>query len=79
MKNILIGVALISIPLFIGTAIYKLMVTINPKYIYIARGVTCKEFDKESNSVKHCFSEEFGEDFDIINPVSVIKVKADEK
>lgn len=79
MKNITIGLALLVIPLFIATVVYKLVTVINPKYIYIARGVTCKEFDKESNSVKHCFSEEFGEDFDIINPVSVIKVKADEK
>ena len=45
-----------------------------PEYIYVARGVQCKEYDKESNTLKKCEDGIFGE-VEIINPISVLKIR----
>jgi hypothetical protein len=44
------------------------------EYIYIARGVQCKEYDKENNVLSKCDDATFGE-VDIINPISILKIK----
>ena len=47
---------------------------LKPEYIYVARGVQCKEYDKESNILKRCDDATFGE-VEIINPISVLKIR----
>ena len=48
--------------------------SVKPEYIYVARGVQCKEYDKESNTLKECDDATFGE-VEIINPISVLKIR----
>jgi len=44
------------------------------EYLYLARGIECKEFDKDSNTLKQCKDGNLGE-VELINPISVIKVR----
>jgi len=44
------------------------------EYIYIARGVQCKNFDKDTNTLSEC-SDGLLENYDIINPISIVRIK----
>ena len=64
----IVGVLLIITPVII---MYKIN---TPEYIYVARGIQCKEYDKDSNVLKKCDDSQFGE-VEIINPIAVLKIR----
>jgi hypothetical protein len=71
-KNAMVVMVVLSV---LGGLVY---LTINKvggsEYIYVARGIQCKEYDKDTNTLKQCDESIYGE-VEIINPISILKVR----
>jgi hypothetical protein len=73
--NLGILVVLFIFAFAMGAAVY--VGTKKNDYIYIARGVECAEYDRDNNILKDCNFGELGK-VDIINPISVIRIKLED-
>ena len=71
-KNVMIAVLVLAVLAVIGYLMINKVGSSN--YVYVARGIQCKEYDKDTNTLKKCDDSIFGE-VEIINPVSILKVQ----
>jgi hypothetical protein len=73
LKDKLILIAIASL-IVLGLSTLYISQVNKPEYVYVARGIQCKEYDKDSNVLKKCDDSQFGE-VEIINPIAVLKIR----